>query len=61
MLIEYRFVQHLNLQGAKRSLRIADSVCSLCGVHKTKVRGFKVRSLTPINPLASKDLGIKIK
>ncbi len=42
-------------------LQIADSVGSLCGVHKTKVRGFKIYSLTPINPLASKDLGIKIK
>ncbi len=46
---------------AKWSLRSADSVCSLRGVHKTKVRGFKIHSLTPINPLASKDLGIKIK
>jgi hypothetical protein len=36
-------------------------VCSLRGVHKTKLRGFKIHSLTPINPLTSKDLGIKIK
>ena len=26
-----------------------------------KLRGFKIHSLTPINPLTSKDLGIKIK
>ncbi len=37
------------------------SVCSLCGVHKTKVLGFKIHAFTPINPLACKDMENKIK
>jgi hypothetical protein len=61
MQIESRFVQHLNLQRAKCSKRIADSVCSLCGVHKTKVQGFKIHAFTPINPRTPKELENKIK
>ncbi len=42
----------------QQNLAMPVTVCSLCGVHKTKVRGFKIHAsaFTPINPLASKVL-----